>query len=102
MGVCLMSSLLRIVQRLSAVLILLAASPIYAQSRPDPNLDPTYGAVTLAAGFNPDPVTKEVQAGGELTTKLGGVSAHVAKAPDFRLNFTAGNSALVFTVKSVG
>jgi uncharacterized caspase-like protein len=97
-----MSHFFSSIQRLTAVLILFAAAPVYAQGRPDPNLEPTYGAVTLAAGFNPDPVTKEVQAGGELTTKLGGVRAYVAKAPDFRLNYTADNSPLVFTVKSVG
>ena len=71
-------------------------------AQPDPKLNPTYGTVSLKAGFEPDPVVKSVQAGGELRTKLGGVDAYVAKAPDFRLNYTTGKYPLSFTVKSVG
>jgi hypothetical protein len=73
-----------------------------AQAQPDPNLKPTYGSVTLKAGFLPDPFAKYVVAGGELKTNLGGVNAHVAKAPDFSLKYTKGNFPLAFTVKSVG
>jgi uncharacterized caspase-like protein len=73
-----------------------------APAQPDPNLKPTYGSVKLRAGFLPDPYAKELQAGGPLKTKLGGVNAHVAKAPDFSLHYTAGKYPLTFTVKSVG
>jgi hypothetical protein len=67
---------------------------------PDPTLKPTFGGKKLVAGFTPDPFTKDVVAGGPIQTSLGGVTAWVAKAPDFRLNYTAGNFALTFHVKS--
>jgi Caspase domain len=81
-------------------LVLLAAGQVQAQ--PDPNLKSTYGSVTLKAGFLPDPFSVYVVAGGELKTNLGGVNAHVAKAPDFSLNYTKGTFPLTFHVKSVG
>lgn len=83
-------------------IIALAGGRATAQGQPDPNLPPSYGAVKLNAGFLPDPFTKDVQAGGELRTNLGGVNAHVAKAPDFSVQYTAGKYPLAFTVKSVG
>lgn len=73
-----------------------------AQDQPNPNLKPTYGAVKLNAGFLPDPFTRELQAGGQLRTNLGGVNAHVARAPDFSLHYTAGKYPLLFSAKSVG
>src|SRR5436309_69141 len=81
---------------------LVAVGQAHAQGQPDPNLKPTYGAVTLTAGFLPDPYTKELQAGGELRTNLGGVNAYVARAPDLSLNYIKGNYPLTFHVKSVG
>jgi hypothetical protein len=66
----------------------------------DPELKPTYGQVKLKAGFEPDPYEKKVEAGGEINTKLGGVAAWVAKAPDFKLFYTAGKYPLTFTVES--
>ncbi|MFO0863294.1 MAG: caspase family protein [Gemmataceae bacterium] len=76
--------------------------PGQAAVRPDPKLNPTYGSAKLNAGFQPDPLVKSVQAGGELLTNLGGVNAYVAKAPDFRIEYAAGKFPLNFTVKSVG
>ena len=68
----------------------------------DPSLAPTYGTVTLKAGFEPDPFTKKLNAGGPIQTELGGVKAWVAKAPDFRLNYTAGQYALTIHVEAEG
>ena len=59
--------------------------------------DDAAGAVLVKAGHVVD-----LQAGGELSTKLGGVKAFVAKAPDFRVNYTKGKFPLTFTVKSPG
>jgi hypothetical protein len=73
-----------------------------AQPQPDYNLPPTYGSVELKADFQPDPFVKELVAGGELHTNLGGVSAFVARAPDFSLHYTAGRFPLTIHVKSVG
>jgi len=69
---------------------------------PDPNATPNFGSVTLKLGFIPDPFTKTLTAGGSIKTKLGGVNAHVGKAPDFRLHYTAGNSPLRIYVESKG
>ena len=65
----------------------------------DPELKATYGEVKLKAGFEPDPYTKKVEAGGEINTKLGNVAAWVAKAPDFKLFYTAGKYPLTITVE---
>lgn len=81
-------------------LLFLAVGHVHAQ--PNPNLKPTYGSAKLKAGFLPDPFTRDVQAGGFIRTNLGGVNAHVAQAPDFSLDYTAGKYPLTFTVKSVG
>src|SRR5436190_16148522 len=81
-------------------MVLLAVGRIQAQ--PDPNLKPSYGSVTLKAGFLPDPFKKDLVAGGQIKTNLGGVSAHVAKAPDFSLNYTKGKYPLTVSAKSVG
>jgi len=61
---------------------------------------PTFGEVKLKAGFLPDPFTKDLIAGGSIETKLGGVKAKVADAPDFKLYYTAGNFPLTIRVDS--
>jgi len=81
-------------------LLFLASGQVQAQ--PDPNLKPTYGSVTLKAGFLPDPVSRYVVAGGSIKTNLGGVNAYVAKAPDFSLHYTKGTYPLSFYAKSAG
>ena len=81
-----------------AALAVLFAGPTSAQ---DPNLPATYGSVTLRAGFLPDPVVTNVIAGGPIHTTLGGVNAYVARAPDFRVYYTAGKMPLTFYVASV-
>ncbi|MFO0866667.1 MAG: hypothetical protein U0744_18850 [Gemmataceae bacterium] len=73
------------------------AAPSHAQN---PGLNPTYGSVSLKAGFTPDPFIKNLTAGGPIRTKLGGVSAFVANAPDFRLNYTKGGFRLTIRVES--
>jgi hypothetical protein len=71
-----------------------------AFAQPDPNLKPSYGSVKLKAGFMPDPHKKALEAGGDILTDLGGVKAYVAKAPDYVLEYTAGDFPLTFYVKS--
>jgi hypothetical protein len=71
-------------------------------AQPDPKLDPTFGSTKLTAGFLPDPHSKELIAGGPIKTNLGGVTAYVAKAPDYRLEYKAGDFPLTFYVKSKG
>lgn len=71
-----------------------------AFAQPDPKLKPTFGSVKLKAGFEPDPYKKDLVAGGDIATKLGGVSAYVAKEPDFVLEYTAGDFPLIFRAQS--
>jgi uncharacterized protein (TIGR03067 family) len=74
--------------------------PGVALAQPDPKLKATYGSVTLKAGFLPDPHAKQLTAGGTIRTNLGGVNANVAKAPDYKLFYTAGAFALTIHVES--
>ncbi|MEZ6022672.1 MAG: hypothetical protein R3C16_04490 [Hyphomonadaceae bacterium] len=71
---------------------------------PDYSLDPAYGGVSLAAGFMPDPYRQEILAGGELDASVigPGCVGHVARAPDFRVQWTAGSGGrpLIFSVSS--
>jgi hypothetical protein len=82
---------------LVAALVFLGAGRAETQ---DPTLKPTFGTVALKAGFEPDPHVKPIVAGGPIESKHGGVTQWVAKAPDYRLNYTAGNFPLTFYVES--
>jgi hypothetical protein len=97
-----MSSRLRVRFVITAFTCLALVGSASAQDQPNPNLKPTFGAVKLNAGFLPDPFAVDLQAGGDLRTNLGGVNAHVAKAPDFSLNYVAGKYPLTISAKSVG
>jgi len=66
----------------------------------NPARAPTFGTATLNAGFVPDPRAVNLRAGGNIQTNLGGVNAWVADAPDYRVNYTAGNFRLTFHVTS--
>src|ERR1700716_3044755 len=41
----------------------------------EPGLKPTFGSVKLKAGFDPDPFSKDLTAGGNIKTDMGGVKA---------------------------
>ncbi|MET0183705.1 MAG: hypothetical protein ABW199_12555, partial [Caulobacterales bacterium] len=69
--------------------------------RPDASLTPAYGVLALSAGFNNDPRTVSIQAGGSYNaTGLGvaGCTGFIARAPDYRVNYTAGSLPLIFSV----
>lgn len=80
-----------------ALFVVVVGPTSFAQ---DPNMPPTYGTVFLREGFMPDPYSVNVVAGGPIHTTLGGVSAYVGRAPDFRVHYTAGRSTLSFYVSS--
>jgi hypothetical protein len=63
-------------------------------------LPPTYGSVQLKSGFAEDPRTVKLTAGGPIKTNKGGVLAHIAKAPDFKLFYEAGQFPLTIHVES--
>lgn len=86
-----------------ASLSLLVGAMLIGAARPDvptPGLPATHGEVKLKFNFLPDPYLKYVQAGGSIKTTAGGVKAYVAKAPDFKLFYTAGTYPLTFRVES--
>lgn len=66
----------------------------------DINLNSNYGAVTLKAGFLPDPYTKALVAGGPMQVNIAGVPQHITKTPDFKLHYKAGNFPLIIHVQS--
>ena len=86
---------------LVTVALVLGVSQARAQA-PDPSLKPASGSVKLKAGFEPDPFSKKLVAGGPIKTKLGGVTQYVSRAPDFRLNYTAGEFLLRIYVEAKG
>jgi hypothetical protein len=61
---------------------------------PDFSLDPAYGAISLVSGFTPDPHHVAIQAGGELDASAVGCAGWIARAPDYRVNWTAGSGSL--------
>jgi hypothetical protein len=72
---------------------------------PDFSLDPAYGTIELAAGFQPDPHTQAIAAGGSIdasTIGVPGCLGWIARAPDYRVNWSAGSGQLplVFSVNS--
>jgi PASTA domain len=69
----------------------------------DINLRPTYGETNLKAGFNPDPHSVTLRAGGPIKTTHGSVAAYVAKMPDFKLYYDAKQGVpLTFYIESSG
>ena len=69
---------------------------ISAELLPDPDAAPTQGEVTLASGFRRPHVARNIQAGGPINARMlrrATCWGHVARAPDYRVNFTAGADA---------
>ena len=68
----------------------------------DVSAKPAFGQARLSAGFDPDPYTRSITAGGAIdASKLGGdCDGYIADAPDFRLNYTAGDFELTIMAVS--
>lgn len=84
----------------SALAMLAMAGAAEAQ---DWSLNPTYGSVSLSAGFSPDPYLISLQSGGSINSanSIGGnCRGYVANAPDFRLQYNAGGWPLIISVES--
>lgn len=77
----------------------LAALPVVAQNY---NRNPAFGTFRLGAGFQPDPYTINVRAGGRLAASSLSPQCQgtIADAPDVRIMYTAGQFPLSFTVRS--
>lgn len=85
---------------LSFCLATVAAVPAIAQ--PDIGRTPTFGTLTLSAGFEPDPQTVPVTAGGRLNAETvdSDCRGSIGNAPDVRVNYTAGSFPLIFQVRA--
>jgi hypothetical protein len=69
----------------------------------DASLPPSTGALTLASGFKPDPVSLPVATGGDLDLATIGTETcvgYASRAPDFLLTFEAGSLPLTFWASS--
>jgi hypothetical protein len=66
------------------------------------NLQPTYGSVSLTAGFVPDPQVVNLQSGGQVNAQTISPSCRgfIANAPDVRLMYRAGSYPLIISVAS--
>ena len=74
-----------------------------AEACPDRQLEPRVGAITLDAGFLPDPYSRNVTAGGAFTLLFCGFNwqGYVYAAPDFDLYYDAASGvSLTFYVQS--
>ena len=69
---------------------------------PDFSLDPNYGTANLRSGFTPDPHRVRLQSGGPIdASTLGGpCRGYIARAPDYRVNYTSGRLPLNISVES--
>ncbi len=86
-----------------AAVALLAVAVGGAASAQDFSLNPTYGAIQLRAGFTPDPFQVNIQSGGSINaaqTIGGSCTGYIARAPDYRVNYTPGSFPLIFSVAS--
>lgn len=70
---------------------------------PDYTLAPNFGAVELVSGFQPDPHSVAVQAGGSYNAyQIPECVGWISSAPDYRVTFTAGEAGLplIFSAQS--
>lgn len=90
-------------KRLTAVaaVALIAAAPAFAQ---DVTAAPNYGEVQLQAGFPNDPYTVPVIAGGglQVSQNISHCVGYISEAPDFRLQYVAGQYPLAFAAVADG
>jgi hypothetical protein len=82
-----------------ALAALLSAPGVFAQ---DTSQTPAYGSTSLVSGFSPDPYVVAVTAGGSrpVSETDSSCTGNVAEAPDFSVDFTAGEYVLSFVVDS--
>jgi hypothetical protein len=90
----------RVLAFISAAVMLSAA----AASAQDWRRNPSFGSVSLNAGFAPDPRTRNVRAGGDIQVNVnnGRCQGWFANAPDYRVNYRAGGYQLTFYVRASG
>lgn len=94
-----MQPILRAFQTLVAIAALLVSGAAMAQ---DWSRNPSYGSISLSAGFLPDPHVRTLRAGGDNFRDLGVCRGYFPTSPDYRLHYRAGSFALNFYVRAGG
>ena len=89
--------------KLTIFLTVAAAAMTASAEAQQPRFDATYGRTTLEAGFEPNPLTVNLTAGGTLdASELGdGCTGLIAIAPDFRVDYRSDGVALTVSADSV-
>ena len=86
---------------LSVLMVLTAAYPAGSVFAQDIGAAPTYGTLTLSAGFQPDPTVVSLSSGGSINAgAISSCRGYIANAPDVRLNYTSGFLPLIVSVDS--
>lgn len=84
----------------AAALGVCMATPALAQQS---GASPTFGSVTLEAGFMPDPYRKQITAGGTIDaseSRGGNCVGMIARAPDFNVVYSADARDLVIMARA--
>ncbi|MEZ5995251.1 MAG: peptidase S1 [Hyphomonadaceae bacterium] len=87
----------------AAAAVLAVALSAGAASAQNWQANPTYGSIQLRSGFQPDPFTVNLAAGGNIDSRaaLGNACpGFIANAPDFDLYWTAGSGALPLVISA--
>lgn len=87
----------RIVVLTVVLVLLVGALPTFAQSGLVPGAQPTYGSVSLSAGFVPDPYEVAVTSGGPVSARweLGSECAgYINSTPDFNVRWSGSTDDL--------
>lgn len=94
-----MSPIARTIAAAAALAAMATAGVAVAQNY---SLNPTYGTLNLAADFRPDPQVVNLQSGGSIDAQTLSSSCRgfIANAPDVRVNYSAGQYQLFFSVDS--
>lgn len=87
---------------LAVALVACETIPQTYGAMPDYSAAPSYGTVSLSAGFEPDPRVISLQSGGSIPASnvSSSCSGFIAGAPDVRLNYRAGEYPLILSVAS--
>lgn len=91
-----------------AVIIVGLSAAGWLIAQPNVTGNPTYGTYSLTTGFQPDPTTYAVTAGGTydsaqiLVDSIPCGAGFIAMSPDIRIHYTAGTLPLIFYADTAG
>lgn len=84
---------------LSVLMVIAATYPTGSAFAQDVGAAPTFGTLSLSAGFQPDPTVVGLAAGGSISAgAISGCRGYIANSPDVRLYYTSGSLPLIISV----